>query len=136
MFIYAKVRFKSGSVSYSTFYYFEGFKVMAQFYEKINDHQNSTFYKNKYEHWVKSIQKILYSPSDGIWFDYDIGQHKRRPYCYPTNFAPLWAEIFDARFASKMGKKALGSILDTSQFLHFHTSSCDGQNMAKTSLHF
>nr|AFT92044.1 trehalase 1-3 [Harmonia axyridis] len=89
-------------------YLCKSFQVMSQFYEKLNDHINATFYKKKYEHWIRSIQKILYSANDGIWYDYDIGQHKKRPYCYPTNFAPLWAEIFDKRETPKLGKKALG----------------------------
>ncbi|KAK9885437.1 hypothetical protein WA026_010932 [Henosepilachna vigintioctopunctata] len=89
-------------------YLCKGFQLMSKFYEEINDHENATYYRNKYEHWVESIQKILYSPTDGIWYDYDIATHAHRASCFPTNFAPLWAEIFDTDHVRHYGKKALG----------------------------
>ena len=44
----------------------------------------------------EAMHEVLYSKDHGIWYDYDLQRHKHRHQYYASNFAPLFAQCYDA----------------------------------------
>lgn len=79
------------------------FKELSRFYKILGDHKNAEFWNEKYKYWQKAIAKILWDDQDGIWYDYDSLAEKPRRLFFPSNVAPLWAQISpeDTKFARR-----------------------------------
>lgn len=88
----------------------KSFKLMSQFYQMLGDETNSTFWFNKFQYWQKGIDQLLYNKKDGIWYDYDYFESKHRKHFWPSNFAPLWADINPSSSKAKLGRAAAAYI--------------------------
>lgn len=62
----------------------------------------------------KGVQAVLWDDTNGVWFDYDLVNHKLRPYFAPTNLSPLWFDCFDESNKSIIARKILKYIESTS----------------------
>lgn len=87
-------------------YLCRAFYELSQFYNTIGDSKKTNYWTEKYQHWMESIDKVLYNEEYGIWFDYDIELQKQRKIFYASNFAPLWTESYDLTKAKEFGKRA------------------------------
>lgn len=57
--------------------------------------------------WRSTIEESLWDEKDGIWYDYDMLNHKPRRYFYPSNVAPLWMGAVDKKKVKKHSARVL-----------------------------
>ncbi|CAG9773853.1 unnamed protein product [Ceutorhynchus assimilis] len=82
------------------------FADLADFYETLGNKEKSDYWQERSDIWKKSIQMVLYDEEEGIWFDYDSQLQKARKYFFPSNYAPLWAEVYDLSKKEVYGRRA------------------------------
>lgn len=83
------------------------FNDLGRLYFIIDNPKRSVFWQLKAIDWKKSIDKILFNETEGIWFDYDIILGKHRKGFYPSNLTPLWCKAFDPIQGLNLGKTAV-----------------------------
>lgn len=88
-------------------YLCRAFREMTKFFYTTGDTKKSQYWNAKMEHWIDSVQTVLYDNEHGIWFDFDIEMQKRRKVFYASNFAPLWTECYDVKKSKEYGKRAV-----------------------------
>ncbi|CAG9768301.1 unnamed protein product [Ceutorhynchus assimilis] len=86
---------------------YKSFKVMHYFHATLRQAADAKYWKDLAELWKYNIEKVLYSPEDGIWYDYDFKLDRHRKYFSASNFAPLWAEAMDDDVQKERGNNAV-----------------------------
>lgn len=86
---------------------YKSFKFMHYFNTMLREPQKAKYWHELSELWKYNIEKVLYSPEDGIWFDYDSKLNKHRKYFAASNFAPLWADAVDEDVKKERGNNAV-----------------------------
>ncbi|XP_050309370.1 trehalase-like [Anthonomus grandis grandis] len=86
---------------------YKSFKIMQNFYQILRQPTDAKYWQEVAEMWQYNIERVLYSPDDGIWFDYDIKLNRPRKYFAASNFAPLWAEAMDEEVKKERGSNAV-----------------------------
>ncbi|KAK9885433.1 hypothetical protein WA026_010930 [Henosepilachna vigintioctopunctata] len=88
------------------------FKNLAYFHEKLGNVEENNYWLLKFLEMREAIHKVLFNEDRGVWFDYDVKLGKPRQLFYPTNIAPLWAEIYDPASAQILGRRAAEYLLE------------------------
>nr|ACL50549.1 trehalase-2 [Harmonia axyridis] len=73
----------------------QAFKLAATVSYIAADSDAQQYWMDLHLSWKKSIQEVLYNETDGIWYDLDIQRLQHRTGFYPSNLAPLWAELYE-----------------------------------------
>ena len=60
----------------------------------LGQEQKSQEYSQIYDHFVESIDEVLWNSTAGAWFDYHTKLGRQNPQFYPSNIAPLWANCY------------------------------------------
>ena len=60
--------------------------------------------------WRDSIEAVLWSKEDSMWYDYDIRDNIHRKYFYSSNVAPLWQNAVSSSFLLANGPKIVSSL--------------------------
>ncbi|ENN70552.1 hypothetical protein HUJ04_007985 [Dendroctonus ponderosae] len=82
------------------------FRKLSSFYFLIGDGQNALKWAQHSESWLIAINQVLYDDQDGIWYDFDLDLSRPRKIFFPSNFAPLWPDLYDAEQKKIYGKRA------------------------------
>lgn len=90
------------------------FSYLAKLYFIIDNPKRSVYWNGKAVDWKRSIDKILFNETEGIWFDYDLILKKHRIYFYSSNLSPLWCRAFEPINGLNLGKTAVKYLLDNS----------------------
>ncbi|XP_063916174.1 trehalase-like isoform X2 [Zophobas morio] len=83
------------------------FLLMHDFYIKLREKQKALFWLGKHLEFKQAIKDVLYNQDDGIWYDYDIELRVQRKHFYPSNFAPLWCQAYDAEMTETYAQQAV-----------------------------
>nr|XP_006821583.1 PREDICTED: trehalase-like [Saccoglossus kowalevskii] len=71
-------------------------RIMAEFYERQGNISKSEEYRTAYEKRRYAINTVLFDPSIGAWFDYDVENGKLLDdEYYLSSVAPVWAGCYD-----------------------------------------
>ncbi|CAL4122557.1 unnamed protein product, partial [Meganyctiphanes norvegica] len=68
--------------------------ILSKFFKQLDDEENAKKYEDFALNMSKTISRVLWSERDGIWLDYNLETKKLQPGFYPSNFMPLWAEMY------------------------------------------
>ncbi|CAG9863234.1 unnamed protein product [Phyllotreta striolata] len=82
-------------------------KDLSNFYQLIGDKKKSSEWAAVGETWTQAIEAVLYNKQDAMWYDWDIHRKQHRKAFYPSNFAPLWADVIDPSQKETYGKNAV-----------------------------
>ncbi|KAL3272824.1 hypothetical protein HHI36_014283 [Cryptolaemus montrouzieri] len=88
------------------------FNDLSYFYNLLGYTERAKYWNSKYQQWKIAIHTILYSREKGVWFDYDIKLGRHRQLFYPSNIAPLWAELYKPQTAVILGRYAYQYLLE------------------------
>ncbi|XP_044759539.1 trehalase-like [Coccinella septempunctata] len=77
----------------------------------LGDTDKYFYWQQKYDDLEEAINDVLYHK--GIWFDYDVKFRIHRKYFYPSNLAPLWAEINGPVSTEELGKNAYSYLISS-----------------------
>jgi len=66
--------------------------VIADLHALRGQTQKEQLWRNTSERLEDSIESLLWSEDDGIWFDFDIKYNKPRKFFSASNLSPLWTE--------------------------------------------
>lgn len=69
-------------------------KILSQFFKELDDEVKVKEYEKLANQISKTISRVLWSERDGIWLDYNLETRELIPGFYPSNFMPLWAEMY------------------------------------------
>lgn len=86
---------------------YKSFKFMNYFYVLLRQPRDAKYWLDLADTWKYNIEKVLYSPEEGIWFDYDAKLNRHRKYFAASNFAPLWADAVDDDVKKQRGNNAI-----------------------------
>ncbi|XP_030758988.1 trehalase-like [Sitophilus oryzae] len=86
---------------------YKSFKQMHYFNVVLRQQADAKYWLDKAEEWRYNMEKVLYDPEDGIWYDYDLKLNKPRKYFAASNFAPLWADAIDDDVKKERGNNAV-----------------------------
>ncbi|KAJ8949090.1 hypothetical protein NQ318_016994 [Aromia moschata] len=87
-------------------YLCRAFQELSGFYKLLGDTDKSIQWSEEANSLQKSIEQVLYDRDDGIWYDYDAEMDRPRKMFFASNFAPLWAECYDASSKGEYGSRA------------------------------
>lgn len=85
----------------------QAYKMVSIFSHIAGDLESEKYWLSLHLAWVESIQQVLYNETAGIWFDLDLDRLKHRTGFYPSNLAPLWAELYDEPILGDLAVKYL-----------------------------
>lgn len=90
----------------------ESFRIISEFYKIVEDNDKQKHWLSVFLSWRKNMHDLLYHKKDGIWYDFNTATLTHTRNFYPSNFAPLWVDLFPEREVSKpLGYKALKHLL-------------------------
>ncbi|XP_044733048.1 trehalase-like [Chrysoperla carnea] len=81
-------------------FYCGGLDHLTELYSLLGNTAKSEEWKKKGDEFRESIYKVLWSETDGIWFDVDITTGEHRKQFYPSNMSPLWTKVIHASQSS------------------------------------
>ncbi len=92
----------------------------AEIYGALKDEAAVRRWKDRAALRRQRIDRYLWDPQAGLYFDYDFKTGQRRPYEFATTFYPLWAGIASPEQAARVVKnlalfEAAGGILTSTQ---------------------
>lgn len=70
-------------------------KLLEEFHTMLNNETAAAYYGHLAGKIKDAVTNVLWDTNHGCWLDFDIMNHRRREYFYPTNIAPLWTECYD-----------------------------------------
>lgn len=85
----------------------EAFFSLSNLYQVLGNAPRAAYWYKLGKYWQDAIDKILYSPEDGIWYDFDLKLMQQRKFFYPSNLTPLWSGCFKKENGPTLGMKAL-----------------------------
>jgi alpha,alpha-trehalase len=68
-------------------------KDMERISSLLGREQEAAYWRQLASRRAATIRKLLWDPSKGVFFDYDLRSGKRSEYAYATTFYPLWAGL-------------------------------------------
>nr|CAD2181084.1 unnamed protein product [Meloidogyne enterolobii] len=66
--------------------------TMANLSKEIGQNEKAKYYQEMAQNLTDSIDQVLYSKEDGVWYDLDLVEKKLRNKFYPSNIYPLLLE--------------------------------------------
>ncbi|CAI6353272.1 unnamed protein product [Macrosiphum euphorbiae] len=70
-------------------------KILSNFYRELNNTIKALEYEVIAMEWTNAVTAVLWNEEVGAWLDFDLLNHKKRNYFYPTNISPLWTGCYD-----------------------------------------
>ncbi|XP_044742177.1 trehalase isoform X2 [Chrysoperla carnea] len=70
-------------------------RLLRDYQIYLNNDTAAAYYSHLAEKIKDAVTAVLWDDKEGVWLDYDLINHRRRDYFYPTNIAPLWTECYD-----------------------------------------
>lgn len=67
---------------------------MTEFYKELGDSEKAMKFELIASEWLEAVSQVLWHDEIGVWLDYDMMNHIKRDYFYPTNIAPLWTMCY------------------------------------------
>lgn len=86
-------------------------RELRDLHSRIGDNEKSLYWNQKYVDLEEAIYDVLFWK--GVWFDFDMKLGKHREYFYPSNLAPLWAEVYGPESAQELGKNAYSYLISS-----------------------
>jgi len=77
---------------------------MAEIQRTLGDEKAAAVWRKRTDERRGLVDKYLWDPEAGIYFDYNFESGRRRPYEFATTFYPLWAGIASAEQAARIEK--------------------------------
>ncbi len=92
----------------------------AEIYGTLNEPGAAKQWKERAERRRQQIDRSLWDPQAGLYFDYNFKTSRRRPYEFATTFYPLWAGIASPDQAARVVKnlplfEAAGGLLTSTR---------------------
>ena len=82
-------------------------KDMAEILEIVGRGAEAASWRTRSEERAERVNRLLWDPHDGLYYDYNFEKKQIRRYPFLTTFYPLWAGIASAEQAGRV-RKALG----------------------------
>lgn len=82
-------------------------ETMGNFNSMLKDKKSAKKWWTMAEYWRLAIDKVLWDPKDGIWYDYNLETRQPRKGFFPSNVAPLWAKCVEAENLIEYGPKVI-----------------------------
>ncbi len=64
-------------------------------------------YEKQAERLAEDMDRLLWCPEDGVWYDYDLMNKRQRRLFTPSNLTPLWTESFASGTRSERASAAV-----------------------------
>ncbi|XP_044760080.1 trehalase-like [Coccinella septempunctata] len=97
----------------------ESFHIISEFFGIVGDDNKKKRWASVHEAWRKDLHQLLYNEEDGIWYDFNKATLKQNKNFYPSNFAPLWVNMFpDRNISQPLGKKAIKYLIKHNVFMY------------------
>lgn len=80
-------------------------------YLRVGDNDKYFYWHQKYIELEEAIYDVFYFK--GVWFDFDLKLGRHREYFYPSNLAPLWAEVYGPKSSQELGKAAASYLISS-----------------------
>ncbi|CAB3406875.1 unnamed protein product [Caenorhabditis bovis] len=85
-------------------------RLMGKMYEVIDDIHGMKWSAQLHADMVDTIEKVLWNEEHGVWFDFDLEEHKQLITFNDTNFFPMYTKSMHAGFdASKVAEYLMNS---------------------------
>ena len=98
---------------------FKNYETMGRFWSFLCCEEKVLEYKVKAANMLKSLSELFWDPREGMWFDIDILNNKRRKFFYASNLFPLWTEAYpNGLTKNTVGKYAVDYLLRTGVTTH------------------
>ncbi|KAJ8983512.1 hypothetical protein NQ317_012003 [Molorchus minor] len=82
-------------------------KLLVEFNTLLGNPQKAAKYNEIAVTWMKAVTAVLWHEETGTWLDYDLFNHVKRDYFYPTNIAPLWTGCYNETDKDKIVQSVL-----------------------------
>ncbi|XP_039290147.1 trehalase [Nilaparvata lugens] len=69
-------------------------RKISEWYFKLGEDEKGAHYEVLSVIILKGINEVLWDKDEGMWFDYDNENQKRRKYFYASNLTPLWTKSY------------------------------------------
>eukprot|EP00094_Tigriopus_californicus_P007335 TCALIF_07059-PB protein Name:"Similar to Trehalase (Apis mellifera)" AED:0.31 eAED:0.31 QI:0/0.7/0.81/0.81/0.8/0.81/11/303/598 len=75
-------------------YLCRGSSVMARLYKRFGNDLKANEYQGYFQSFEEALENVMWNEEKGSWFDFDLLNKRQRPYFYPSNAGPLWANCY------------------------------------------
>ena len=81
-------------------------RLLAEYLSQ-NDPESAKRFNKMAIDLEEAIEAVMWHEEDGVWYDYDLINHKPRPYFTPSNLVPLWTGSYSNPDQAAMAVKYL-----------------------------
>lgn len=82
-------------------------KIMSEFFKELGNAEKEVKFAKIASDWLEAVNQVLWHEEIGVWLDYDILNHIKRDYFYPTNISPLWTMCYNRENTSHYVSKVM-----------------------------
>eukprot|EP00095_Tigriopus_kingsejongensis_P007141 snap_masked-scaffold300_size216557-processed-gene-0.6 protein:Tk07141 transcript:snap_masked-scaffold300_size216557-processed-gene-0.6-mRNA-1 annotation:"hypothetical protein DAPPUDRAFT_303585" len=107
---------------------YKNYRYMAKFHRMVGAEDKAQFYDGKSRDILRSLDELFWCKEEGMWFDIDMLNHKRRYYFYASNLFPLWAEGYEPFRAYSVARSAIKYLKRTGVLEHPGGIPCSVQH--------
>ena len=88
-------------------------RILSEYYRDLfNEMDKSSYFGLIADILTKAVEDVLWNPSDGIWYDFDLESGKARNFFTPSNLVPLWTETYSPENKTEMSSRAVEYLIE------------------------
>ncbi|XP_067826810.1 trehalase [Heptranchias perlo] len=82
-------------------------RVLASFHKQLGNSLKAKYYEDALNRRIDAVRDVFWDKTQGIWFDYNLINHRSNAEFYASCLMPLWAECLAEQEPGQMGEMVI-----------------------------